>query len=179
MPRYVAFLRGINVGGHTVKMEDLRRYFEAMGFSNVSTLIASGNVLFESSEADAAALERRIEAALREALGYDAATFLRTGPELAQVAAQDPFPGVELVGREKVYVVFLRAEPDADACQRVLDLATDRDLLLPLGREIYWLPRLSLTDSGIGMDGWSRALGRQLTTTRNMNTVRRLVEKLA
>src|SRR5438093_13743288 len=107
MPPYVAFLRGINVGGHTVKMDDLRRHFEAMGVANVSTFIASGNVLFESPEADAAALERRIEATLHAALGYESATFLRTDAELAAVAAQDPFPDVELEGREKVYVVFM------------------------------------------------------------------------
>ena len=69
MPRYVAFLRAINVGGHTVKMEDLRRLFETMGFANVETFIASGNVIFESKSKNTQAMERKIENHLRESLG--------------------------------------------------------------------------------------------------------------
>ncbi len=69
MPRYVAFLRAINVGGHTVKMDYLRMLFEALGFSNVETFIASGNVIFDSKATSAKALEKRIEHCLAEALG--------------------------------------------------------------------------------------------------------------
>ena len=67
--RYVAFLRAINVGGHTVKMEELRRLFEAMGAANVETFIASGNVFFDSVGA-ADLLERRLEAGLEKALKF-------------------------------------------------------------------------------------------------------------
>ena len=62
MPRYVAFLRAINVGGHTVKMDQLRRLFERLGFSKVETFIASGNVIFESASRSAKALEKNTEA---------------------------------------------------------------------------------------------------------------------
>jgi len=75
--RYAALLRAINVGGHTVKMKELCTLFEAMKLSNVRSVIASGNVLFES-RAGAAALEARIEDGLRKSLGYDVETFLRT-----------------------------------------------------------------------------------------------------
>ena len=57
MPRYIAFLRAINVGGHTVKMDRLREIFESLGFANVETFIASGNVVFETTAGDTAALE--------------------------------------------------------------------------------------------------------------------------
>ncbi len=75
MERYVAFLRAINVGGHTVKMDYLRQVFESFGLSGVETFIASGNVVFEAPTADARALDEQIGQGLREALGYDVATF--------------------------------------------------------------------------------------------------------
>ena len=78
MPRYAAFLRAVNVGGHIVRMEELRRVLTAAGFSDVETFIASGNVIFSSPVTDTAALERRFESALEKAFGYAVATFVRT-----------------------------------------------------------------------------------------------------
>src|SRR3977135_1307431 len=91
MPKYVAFLRAINVGGHTVKMDYLRGLFEAMGFSNVETFIASGNVIFDSKSKTAKALETKIERALEDNLGYKVTTFIRSVAELAAVARYKPF----------------------------------------------------------------------------------------
>jgi uncharacterized protein (DUF1697 family) len=68
MPRYIAFLRAINVGGHTVKMDVLRQHFAALGFSNVETFIASGNVVFETTAKNTRTLEQKIEKHLRAAL---------------------------------------------------------------------------------------------------------------
>jgi uncharacterized protein (DUF1697 family) len=79
MSGYIAFLRAINVGGHTVKMETLRSLFETFGFSEVETFLASGNVIFESPEQDRTALESMIASGLQKALGYEVATFIRTG----------------------------------------------------------------------------------------------------
>jgi uncharacterized protein (DUF1697 family) len=99
MPRYIAFLRAINVGGHnTVKMDFLRHLFESLGFSNVETFIASGNIVFETKSKNAQALEREIEKGLREALGYAVATFIRTGTELAAIANYKPFSQSTLMG---------------------------------------------------------------------------------
>src|SRR3954469_1096146 len=76
--RYIAFLRGINVGGHRVKMDRLRDLFTALGFSNVATFIASGNVIFEAPATDVTELEERIEAQLERSLGYEVEIFVRT-----------------------------------------------------------------------------------------------------
>ncbi len=78
MSRCIAFLRAINVGGHTVKMDDLRRLFESLGFTRGETFIASGNVVFETTSKNTTALERKIEKKLRDALGYEVATFIMT-----------------------------------------------------------------------------------------------------
>src|SRR5688500_10294347 len=112
MTRYVAFLRGINVGGHTVKMDALKQAFEALGFENVSTFIASGNVIFETSAKNAAALETKIEKALHKDLGYEAATFLRTEAEIARIAEHDAFPEEQSKEGDTRYVTFLRDAPD-------------------------------------------------------------------
>src|SRR5207249_2963529 len=90
MPKYVALLRAINVGGHTVKMDYLRTLFEAIGLSNVETFIASGNVIFDSGSKDTRALERKIEKHLQETLGYEVKTFVRGVAELAVVANYKP-----------------------------------------------------------------------------------------
>ena len=91
MKRHIAFLRAINVGGHTVKMDRLRDLFAGMGFANVETFIASGNVIFDAPAPGTAALERKIETGLLTALGYRVDTFIRTPAELAAVAAKRPF----------------------------------------------------------------------------------------
>src|SRR5690349_14004133 len=120
MPRYVALLRGINVGGHTVKMDPLRDEFERMGFANVSTFIASGNVVFESDEGEAAALETMIEQRLLQWLGYEVATFLRVDAEIARIAEHVAFPEAPRYPTDTEYVLFLRGELDPQTRNRVL-----------------------------------------------------------
>ena len=91
MPRFMAFLRAINVGGHTVTMAELRRLFEALGFKSVETFIASGNVIFESRSTDVGAMEQRIEDHLLKSLGYEVKTFIRTEAEVAAIVRYKPF----------------------------------------------------------------------------------------
>ncbi len=103
---YIAFLRGINVGGHIVKMERLREIFTELGFTNVRTYIQSGNVFFESPETDREALTQRIEQHLQKALGYEVLVFLRTIPELEQILASDPFKHLNVTSDMRLCVVF-------------------------------------------------------------------------
>ena len=181
MTRYVAFLRGLNVGGHTVKMEALRKHFEELGFENVSTFIASGNVIFETAtpKSKSAALEKKIENALQQALGYEVATFLRTDKEVAQVAEHDAFPKIKPKDGDTSYITFLRDTPDAATRRRILALSNDEDVLHLHGRELYWLRRAGgMIDSTISDSDWKKAFGKQPTTVRNTNTLRRLAAKL-
>lgn len=107
---YIALLRGINVGGHTVKMDELRRLFEEMGLGNVRSYIQSGNVFFESEERDPSELRAQIEQHLKSALGYAVPASLRTLPQLERVMALDPFRGIELEPHMRFSITFL-AEP--------------------------------------------------------------------
>jgi uncharacterized protein (DUF1697 family) len=178
MTRYVAFLRGINVGGHTVTMDRLRRVFQDLGLSAVSTFIASGNVLFEAQREAPQDLERRIEAGLRQALGYEVATFVRSDAEIAEVAAYAPFPDAESRPGDTAHILFLQRAPDAATRGRVEALSNEDDRFRVHQRELYWLRRGRLSDSTIKDADLARALGKAQATARNANTVRRLAAKL-
>jgi uncharacterized protein (DUF1697 family) len=172
MPRYIAFLRAINVGGRTVKMDELRRLFQELGFSGVETFIASGNVIFEADAEEPGALERRIEAHLRQALGYEVGTFIRTPAELAQIAEYRPFPEAD----GSLYVLFLASEPDAAFRARVKEFETPVDLLHLHQRELYWLCRTKISESQVSGTLLGKALGVP-ATMRNANTIGRLAAK--
>ncbi len=176
MPRYIAFLRAINVGGHVVKMHVLRELFESHGFGNVETVIASGNVVFESPAVGGRSLEQEIERLLKEALGYQVATFLRTAPELATVVRQQPFDLAELAPDAVVYAIFLRNKPTAMVGQALRALNTDNDEVRVGKREAYWLRRERRKDSEVFGARLGNVLGVE-TTMRNMKTVRKIVEK--
>ena len=108
--RYIAFLRGLNVGGHVVKMERLRELFTELGLTNVRTYIQSGNVFFESEQTDRKLLTQTIEQQLQKALGYAVPVFLRTIPELEQVIASAPFHSMTVTPDMRLCVLFM-AEP--------------------------------------------------------------------
>lgn len=177
MRRYIAFLRAINVGGRTVKMDQLRRLFADMGFTNVETFIASGNVIFETGETDAAALERRIEAGLQDGLGYRVDTFIRTPAELAAVAAQWPFSHADREMAHSFYVAFLGAPPDEARRERLLGFTTPVDAFHADGREVYWLRRDAVGESSFAGGLLEKALGMP-ATVRNMRTVGRIVDTI-
>jgi uncharacterized protein (DUF1697 family) len=175
--RYVAFMRALNVGGHTVKMDQLRSLFEALGFERVESFIASGNIVFESAETDTAVLEKTIERQLEQALGYPVATFIRSTAEVAAAAAHQPFAEADPVpAGQTLNVVFLKAAPDAEVRRRVLELATDYDELHFHGRELYWWCHGRSSDTLIKPGRMERALGMP-SSSRNVTTVRRLAAK--
>lgn len=107
---YIAFLRGINVGGHSVKMDLLRGLFGELGFDHVRSYIQTGNVFFESSEQDRPALRAKIERHLRTALGYEVATCVRSVEDVEQLLTLDPFKGLPVTPEIRLGVTFL-AEP--------------------------------------------------------------------
>jgi uncharacterized protein (DUF1697 family) len=126
MTRYVALLRAINVGGHVVKMDVLKRHFEKLGLASVETFIASGNAIFESPARDVAKLERTIGAALEKALGYEVTTFVRPVSELASIAKREPFPRPRLDEATAFIVGFLAAPLEPAAVRRLMALRTDQ-----------------------------------------------------
>jgi uncharacterized protein (DUF1697 family) len=177
MPRYIAFLRAINVGGNNiVKMDFLRRLFESLGFSNVETFIASGNIVFETTSKNARVLEREIENRLREALGYEVATFIRTDTELAAIANYKPFSQSDLDGAVALNIALLADGLDDKSSQKLMAMRTDIDDFHLHGREIYWLCRKKQSGSKISNAVLEKALG-QRSTLRGANTVKKMAAK--
>lgn len=176
MTRYFTFLRAINVGGHTVKMDVLRQLFESLGFSNVETFIASGNVIFEAKTADGKSLEKKIEKALKETLDYEVATFVRTDAEFTAIAAYKPFPQSLLDSAAALNIGFLADTPEAVTKQKLISLKTDIDDFHIHGRELYWLCRKKQSESKISNVVLEKALGLK-TTLRGINTINKMAEK--
>ena len=178
MPKYIAFLRAINVGGHTVKMDQLRDLFTGLGFRNVETFIASGNVIFDSPAKNARTLEKKIETGLLKALGYEVVTFIRNASELASIAAYKPFSDSELNAKgHTLYIGFLANPPGETVKKKLLALVTKVDDLHLNGREIYWLCRTTkFSESQISGPQLAKALGMP-ATLRNATTVRKIAAK--
>lgn len=176
MPRYVAFLRAINVGGHTVKMDRLQKLFGKLGFDDVETFIASGNVVFRSRSRNARALASRIEKTLAAALGYEVATFIRTDEEVAAIARRLPFDAAAHETATAFVVGFLLDPLEASAVQALMSLATEIDRFAVHGSEIYWLCRNKQSESTFSNALLEKTLRRK-STFRNMNTLARLAAK--
>jgi uncharacterized protein (DUF1697 family) len=160
-----------------VKMDKLRALFEELAFTDVETVIASGNVLFSSSTRNVASLEERIERHLEHALGYEVKTFIRTPNEMQAVVAYDPFPGMIEEGHT-LSVAFLKQPPGKQVADRLHAMRTDYDELLVHGRELYWLARGRTSDSVVWKTPMEKVLGGP-ATSRNITTVRKLAAKLA
>ena len=178
MPRYIAFLRAINVGGHTVKMDRLREIFESLGFANVETFIASGNVVFETLTRDVAALETRIATALQAALGFEVATFIRTAAELARIAAHEAFPQSQLDAAHALNIAFLDGPLDAESVRKLMARKTAIDDFATHEREIYWLCLKKQSESTFSNAVLEKTLRRQ-ATFRGANTVQKMAAKYA
>jgi uncharacterized protein (DUF1697 family) len=176
MSRYAAFLRGINVGGHRVSKDGLRAPFVALGFRDVDTFRASGNVVFAADDEPPGELAARIEDGLAEALGYNVATFLRTGSEIRAIAARQPFAPAHMeASGGKLQVAMLSVRPSAQARKSVLALATDSDRLAFGERELYWLPSGGMLESALDLKSIETLLGTQ--TRRTKNTVEQLCSR--
>jgi len=161
-------------------MSRLKSLFEELGFTNVSTFIASGNVVFETkaTSADGGRLERQIEKHLASALGYDVDTFIRSDRDLAAIVAFDPFPRLSKDGAN-VHIAFLK-EPIAPAvAKKFAAIGDHNDAFAVKNREYFWLRRGRMTDSKIWETSALKALKIPQGTMRNMTTIWKLAAKHA
>ena len=174
--RYAAFLRAINVGGRNVKMAQLRRIFESVGLTNVETVIASGNVVFESRSKNAKAMETKLQGALERSLGYVVATYVRSMEELTALASYKPFNKIPENGT--LFIAFAADAPSKAAQQKLLSLQATTDKFCFRGREIYWLRRTRFSDSKFSGSLLEKILGMPVTV-RNSTTVAKIAAKCA
>jgi uncharacterized protein (DUF1697 family) len=175
MAEYVAFLRGVNLGGKTiVRMLDLQQDLERHGFSAVRTYRASGNLRFRTTPKSPVAVARQVEARLRVLLGADFRAFVRTAEELATIVALDPFDGSVLAGATP-YVTFLDAPPASPPTLPHSSPSGQVELLQVAGREIFSLGRRVEGRVGYPTELVER-LASAPATSRNWSTVKGLLD---
>lgn len=175
MARCVAFLRGMNVGGHRASGDELRACFEEMGLEDVATFRTSGNVIF-TSKGRLDTVARRIETGLAETLGYEVPVFARTAAQTRAIAGHQPFSARRVKASEgKLQVSLLTAAPAAAAKRKVLALASDWDRLALHGSELYWLPSGGILDSDLDLNAIDAFAG--VSTRRTMGTIEQLAAK--
>jgi uncharacterized protein (DUF1697 family) len=180
MERYVAFLRGMNLGNRRIKNPELVAHFEAMGLEDVATFRASGNVVFVDPAGESESkLQKRLEAELDERLGYDVAVFLRSAEEVAAIAAREPFDAEAIAraaaNRGKPQVVLLGRRPSAKARKAVEALRPADDLMVVEDRELHWLPAVGLSATEVDTKALDQALGKG--TTRTAGTIEQIAAK--
>ena len=172
MIKYVALLRGINVGGSKlIKMAELNRIFVSLGLKNVRTYIQSGNVLFESSRADSVALTRHIEKGLHAGAGFEIPVVLRTIPELEAIVRLNPFKKVAADAAAKLYVTFLVEALKAKPKIPLLSPKKDCEIIHVTPREVFTVTfAMPSGRAGEWMAFIEKEFGKSVTT-RNWNTV--------
>ena len=174
---FVAFLRGINVGGNKlIKMTELKQAFESLGFREVQTLIASGNVVFCAASAKADVLLQKIEQKLKKTFGHDIPVIMRTLGQLRKLAAANPFKGVKITPETRLNVSFLADKARSDLKIPYATPKEDFCILKVSGGEVFSV--VDLSKGGSTLDAMSfieKEFGRN-TTTRNWNTINRILE---
>ena len=173
--RYVALLRGINVGGNTmIKMEELRATFEALGFENVASYINSGNLAFDSKKVAEEKLVARIEKAIEKDVGKSIPVMIREQPALQKILDDNPFDG-EFENHKEMHVLFMRTDMPVEKKDQLRSQQTKNERFEVRDREIYCHLRLGVADSLLGKGYIDKKLKAQITA-RNWRTVQKLID---
>ena len=175
MPKYLALLRGINVGGNTmVKMETLRSVFSSIGFENVRSYINSGNVAFETKKTGDAKLTKLISDAIETEFGKKIAVMVRSADEIEDIIENNPFDG-QFENDKDLHVFFLANELTTEQKDLLASVVSDNERIEPRGRTLYCLLKISTVDSFVGKGFIDKKL-KIPATARNWRTVKKLAE---
>lgn len=173
--RYVALLRGINVGGNNmIKMETLRSTLAALGFDNVKSYINSGNLAFDTAETDDRKLAVRIHDAIKADFGFDISVMVRSVSEIEDAIANNPFEG-QFERDKDVHVFFLNGELTADQKAMLLRQGSDDEQFAIFDRHVICMLKIHILDSAVGKGFIDKKL-KVATTGRNWRTVKTLAD---
>ncbi|MGH2582161.1 MAG: DUF1697 domain-containing protein [Anaerolineales bacterium] len=175
MAKYVALLRGINLGKRQIKMDALRKAFEDWGYENASTLLASGNVIFEASGSAAKGLAQKIESGLKASYGFAVPVILRSGAEIDKLVRSDPFQGVKVTPKTRLFVTFLAEKPKNKPTIPYKSKAGDFIILDVVNRDVISV--LTDTRTPDAMNILRKQFGDKITT-RNWNTMLKIRDAL-
>lgn len=174
MARFIALLRGINVGGHRrIKMDDLKQRLTSAGLKNISTYIQSGNVIFDTEMDDPEALSHFISKQIRDAYGYEVPVIIRSPDEVKR--ALDHFPFEEREGW-KGYISFLSEKPDRKTIHSWESAASDIEKFASEGKHLFSLVNKQAKGKPKFSNTFVEKLVKGPATTRNLQTVYRIFE---
>ncbi len=173
--KYVALLRGINVGGkHMIKMETLRATFSSLGFENVKSYINSGNLIFETAKTNDGKLAKKVHDAIKKDFGFEISVIVRSMAEIGEIIANNPYDG-QFEKNKDLHVFFLEQELSLENTLLLLEKNSDLEMIAVNGRTIYYLLRISIVDSLLGKGFVDKKL-KVAATARNWRTVKTLAE---
>ena len=176
--RYVAFLRGINVGGHhKVPMAQLRKELEKLDFENIVTLLNSGNVIFDTITNDLEDLEKTTSEHLEKTFGFPVPTIIRTSKTIYQLFNVAPFQDVKVTKDIRLYVSFLQKDIKIDLQLPWTSDDNSYKIISKSDKTILSILDLSVSKTPKGMGALERYFGTNITT-RNWKTIARIVNKL-
>lgn len=171
METLIAFLRGINVGGHhKVPMADLRNNLIELQCENVKTLLNSGNIVFDTNEKDIQTLENKIENHLAKSFGFPIPVILKKKTEILQLIENDPFKIVSVNKDIRLYVSFLKHTPESTLALPYISKDNAFRILSLENKIILSVLDLSISNTTKGMDDLEKHFGKEITT-RNWNTI--------
>lgn len=172
MSVWIALLAAVNVGGRKIVMNDLKALAGQMGLENPRTLLASGNLVFGAA-GEAAEIESRLEAALKDRFGFDCPVMLRSARELDEAIAANPFPEAARLDSSHLVLAALKETVTAEALARLRSAITGPEQAERRGREVYFVYPDGIGHSTLTPQKVSKALGAR-STGRNWNTVLKL-----
>jgi uncharacterized protein (DUF1697 family) len=177
MTKFVALLRGINVRGNKiVKMDDLKKWFAALGFKSAKTILNSGNVLFESADEDEDELVKRIQGKLKTALGHDVGVQIRSIEEIQKLADRNPFKKIKVTPDTRLYITFLVDKPKSKLKIPYETPEKDCKILEVTNREVCCAITLSPGRGTTELMGFlEKEFGKNITT-RSWNTIGRILK---
>ncbi len=177
MPQYVAFLRGINVGGRKpLKMDELKSGLAAMNFQNIKTVLASGNVLFDAPKYTVVALGRAIESKVSELLDHDVSVIVRTVAEIKALADLEPFRWVKMTPSTRLYVTFLAEKSETPAVIPADLVSKNLKILNVTPSEVCSVVTITSTQKSLNaMTVIEKQFGEKVTT-RSWSTIEKILK---
>lgn len=178
MPAYVAMLRGVNVAGHWIKMEQLRGLCDKLGLQKVETYVQSGNIVFQAKTENPTLVSKRISESILDSFGFETPVIVRTSKEMENVVANNPFLKEKDVDSSKLHVAFLADVAQKSSLKTIERLATSHDRFYPASREIYLYCPGGYGKTKLSNNAIEKALS-VTATTRNWRTTGTLLDMVS
>ena len=178
MEKYLAFLRGINVGGHhKVPMADLRKELEKLGFRNVVTILNSGNIIFDAKADKIENIEKTVSEFLENHFGFPIPTIVRKAEIIKKIFNHDPFKAFERTKEIRFYISFLKKDAEPGLSLPWVSADQSYHILKKEDKTILSVLNVSVTKTPKAMEVLEKSFGKDITT-RNWNTIERVVKKM-